>query len=341
MALGPHYGDPLADRQVSELLAVVRAAEQRNERRGIFGGGLLQRGRKAAEEPEADPALAAGGTAQPVRKRNGLNGTNGTASGNGHAEPVRRPAAAIPSNTYDEAMTEALIASAQDTTRHYEQADARTATRPPPPPQVDMPPQTQQAAAAPPPPPPPQPVTARPVPPPPVQQAAPQGPVITAADAELAGIAIPAAWRTPDATGNTTARRSTTGPPAAAPPPPPVELPPIEAAPMPKEAPPPSITEQLAAALSGRMSTQAPNAGLARMQRGSFGLKPPASPSEAMAAALSDHVPAPAPAPPAAPPAPAAGNGQPSVGIVETLPDADVLRGLAERLEQALRRGNG
>ena len=48
LGLGPFYGDPLSERQMTDLLTAVRKAERKGERRGLLGGGLLTRSKKPA-----------------------------------------------------------------------------------------------------------------------------------------------------------------------------------------------------------------------------------------------------------------------------------------------------
>lgn len=69
LGLGPFYGDPLTERQLGELLSAVRKAERKSERRGLLGGGLLSRSRKAAAAPAANvskPAPAMGNGNRPA-----------------------------------------------------------------------------------------------------------------------------------------------------------------------------------------------------------------------------------------------------------------------------------
>ncbi len=339
LGLGPLYGDPMSDRQIEELLSVVRKAELKNAPRGIFSSGILSRGKT-----KDAPPTKASGTSRTARKKPPQDerstdmpfnadathaaAGNGAMSGGGEAVD------------YDEAVAAAMLASAHDAAHHYEQ-------QPVPPSQT---PRSPSGA--------PEPSTPRHIVPPPVLQTAS---ITTAISQAVTGhLQEQAAQRPPTTrqpiepadftTVPPSMRRPATVPPA---PPTPAVLQPaqlvINNAPQvlplapanqqPSEGPP---TQRPAANTVPPPPSYPPAPGLARLQRGAFGTRPagtvgmgaPTAAALAAAAALAPPV----TPPPVAKSAPLDTQDQPPVGISDTLPDGDVLRGLAQRLEAALRR---
>ncbi len=315
LALGPIYGDPLSERQLADLLSVVHKAEQRNERRGIFGGSLLVRNRRPVDDAGAEPQNA-GRTSKSGKKRLAKDGvwaagprSNGAGASEGGQAGYADDSGANPQGgseqiDYDEAISAALLASAQDAARHYEPAQV------PPVMPLQMPQMFSPTNGQ----------TGHPAPPP---SAPPTQPVITAVELPLSqpsALMGPASWRSIDATGNTAKR-----PPLA---PPPNVLAPAQLPPLEKAAP---VAGQHAL-VSTLASVSPVAAGLARLQRGAFGVRPNAAPPAPAANSI-------APVTIVNPPVPLVDvQGQPPVGLADTMPDSDVLRGLAQRLEAALRR---
>jgi diguanylate cyclase (GGDEF)-like protein/PAS domain S-box-containing protein len=358
LALGPLYGDPMSERQLEELLAVVRKAEQKNAPRGIFGAGILSRA-KTKETPAAASSQS-NGAARTARKQPAAPGDAPTEHLNGDA--TRGPAVNGRSGTgpeavdYDEAVAAEMLASAHDAARHYEQpvelsrAPLQPATETAP-----APPATQRPVS-------------RPAAPAPQQTAS----VTTAISEAVAGHLQEQAAQRPatvarppiepadvaSAAAPTMRRAATVAPPASAPPAaaaPPVLQPaqlvnnssptvlPMAPAPVPIQVQDVPPTQRSAASAVPPPPAYPPAPGLARLQRGAFGTRPSGSvgmgapTAAALAAAAAATVVATVPT---STPSAAAldAQGQPPVGLTDTMPDGDVLRGLAQRLEAALRR---
>ena len=325
LALGPLYGDPLSERQLDELLSVVRKAEQKNERRGVFGGGILSRG-KSKDAPAPSNAKANGATRTSRKKVPADAPAPNGQLVNGDASYAPRAYAVGELADYDEAVAAEMLASANDAARHYEQAPPsqwRAAVAP-----IEMP---REAAA--------------PSSVPSLQTASVTGAISEAVSGHLQEQAAQRAAAPPrppiELAETSTAPPTTTRRPAAAPPvlqpaqlvinsdptvlplgpaaTPIADIPPTQRPAIP---PPPAYP---------------PAPGLARLQRGTFGVRPAGAlgtgaPTAAAIAAAAATV----TAGPAVPPLDA--QGQPPVGLTDTMPDGDVLRGLAQRLEAALRR---
>ena len=323
LALGPLYGDPLSERQLDELLTVVRKAEQKNERRGLFGGGMLA-GAKAKEASTS--ASKTNGATKTSRKKAPRDvaqhagaGVPYAAESNGHANGAGELI------DYDEAIAAAMLASANDAARLYEQ----------------VPPSRQQSVLA------PIQLPVEPVrsaPPPPVLQTASiTGAISEAVSGHLQGQAaqrLSQPSRLAAEPETMTSRKAGFISPSPATFQPaqlvinsnPTVLP-LAPASMPASDVPPT---QRSAFPPPPAYPPAP--GLARLQRGTFGVRPvgsvgtgaPTAAAMAAAAALAS--------PAKTTSAPLDAQGQPPVGLADTLPDGDVLRGLAQRLEAALRR---
>ncbi len=332
LALGPFYGDPLSDRQLDELLSVVRKAEQKNERRGVFAGGILSRGK--AKETPASAGVAASGPAKTTRRR--VASEAAPAKGpnlNGDAAYAAEANGAAELTDYDEAVAAAMLASANDAARHYQQpAPPLQQTAPVP---IDVP---LEAARAP----------STPI----LQTASVTGAISQAVNGHLQEQAAQrkAAPSTPALEmAEAVAATPTTRRPAPATPPPaaPIQEPqpaalvinsnptvlPLAPAPVPLGDVPPTQRPSIPPP-----PAYPPAPGLARLQRGAFGVRPPGAlgTGAPTAAALAAVAAATAASAPAAPKLDA--SGQPPVGLADTMPDGDVLRGLAQRLEAALRR---
>ena len=309
LALGPLYGDPLSERQMDELLSVVRKAELRNERRGLLGGGLLSRNKRptATAGRSTKVSEAAAGAARAGRKKVaastlpvGQNGFNGSAfeADDEEALPFARTNGEMVD--YDEAVSAAMIASAQDAARHFEQS------------QSAIPPAGHISDAS-------------------LRVGSPTG-LPLAAPPSMAidgggngqpatnGLLSPNGASPPsDATGviasqlaNAFASRVPQADPQA-----PLQLAAASDTPTLLLSPRAGAAKPLPSVPAREMLS-----GLARLQRGAFGVRTngaAAAPSENKGSDTSD---------PANPP----------VGLADTMPDNDVLRGLAQRLEAALRR---
>lgn len=293
---GPLHGEPLDDAQVDNLLAAVRAAERKNERRGTLTGGLLTKSARPAQPPEARPAAVEPATEM---RRKTANGSAATAGG-ANSPTIRRPVVAEPpppppkrpapeSARFDAAMSANALASAYDAAGQVEDyATGKLAG-------------TNSAAAA-----------------------------MAAAAAGFA--APPRAEPAPPNPPQVLARSDT---------------PTLMAEQARNEWPP-------AAPVAAPMPVE-PAVGLARLQRGHFGFKtngasppawtrpdPPPPPATAAPPPVVD-----APAEHFAPPplqrpgtaiAKSPPPGSPGSAFADGMPDADILRGLAARLEAALKR---
>ena len=283
---GPLYGEPLDDGQVNDLLATVRSAERKSERRGTLTGGLLSKVSRSAAAGEA-----ATGARRPT-----ANGTSESAVAPTRAlagkpassplPPTRRPQvgelaaagrAAPEPAVHDEAASANALANAYAAVHPYDEYAAVLGTGTT---GGQTFPQAVSAYGA-------------------------GGRSEMRAPAGIAG-QPPAGY----ANAQQVLARSDTPTLAV----------------RPRSDGPPSIAPSDSAA-----------AGLARLQRGQFGFK--ANGIQAAPPPPAANPPPPYPlgqaeSPPGNPPAP----GTAGSAFADSLPDADILRGLAARLEAALKR---
>ena len=284
---GPLYGEPYDEGQVNELLAAVRSAERKSERRGTVTGGLLTKMSKPAPSGESETQSARNRSNEAANDRTAAS-TAAIARKQAQADQAGAPARAqSEAARYDEALSATALASAY-------------------------------AAAA------------------------RQDEYAIAANSGRGVVPVRPPDQTFPASGLSTAiePRSNPGPIAETRPPAgqfvrPSDTPTVSVRGRPDIAP--------AAAMASDML-----GGLARLQRGQFGIKPagtngtpalnPATVAAIDGATATSASNTLAPFQAAQPPGPDRSSGATSTSFPDGLPDADILRGLAARLEAALKR---